>query len=353
MPTFHINQEDLPKIAILISKIKSGIVTINTEEERRKTVDFLNKKRNRRRKRIHKCYFPNCENDAIRNSHSISNKLMLEPISENKLVYTLGADTFKGNRTIEKKPIKEISTFSGFCSEHENIFSFEKKGVLENVGDFRLQLFRTICRHLHLVEFEIDNIDEYKEELLSIVKNKLEGWYYENRIKTNKEVVCEFIVEEFFGFLSTAKEQRKKDFNFTQKTWYKYALMNSDNKRDLIFIEEYFSVNKMLPIALSGAALFENCKRDKIGTPNFEEMYYINIFPNKKKTTIYIAAPVTQKEKVNHLNIEIQENTEKFIIDIMTQKVDMWALKPSFWEGLHFSKRKEIMDLIKIGAKLD
>ena len=136
-----INKEDRLVILKFFQEMKLGEFLFKDESLQRKVLAEINKKNKKRKQKKQACSFPCCDNLAIQKSHTLSDKLMLEPISENEHVYTIKVDTFNGKNIIDKVSIHGFSTFPGFCEKHENLFTFEKEGRLTKVRNCKCSYF--------------------------------------------------------------------------------------------------------------------------------------------------------------------------------------------------------------------
>lgn len=333
-----IHKKDIPVIETFIQQVGTGEVLWVEEPERRKIVDRLNKKRRKRKQKTQICSFPECGEIAIQKSHTLSDKLMLEPIAENKHIYTVKADTFKGKNVVDKISIHDFSTFPGFCEKHENLFTFEKEGCLTNGKELQMQLFRSVCRHIHFLEYEIDSLTDYIDTIEPFVVEKIRRWYESVILESDFDTILRLVKNHFLGVYRLMIKQRKLDLDFTKNTWYR---PNADNFGNVIdyekFHDELIIVPKLLPLALSGPVLFDDCDRDFEQTPNFEQMYYVNLFPNKNKTLIHLVSLKKEMGKIVFISDRFEDGFEKgsvYLQKWITENLDLWALNPSYWENI-------------------
>jgi len=341
-----INKEDRLVILKFFQEMKLGEFLFKDESLQRKVLAEINKKNKKRKQKKQACSFPCCDNLAIQKSHTLSDKLMLEPISENEHVYTIKVDTFNGKNIIDKVSIHGFSTFPGFCEKHENLFTFEKEGRLTNGKELQMQLFRSICRQLHFLEYEKDNLTTYLETIEPFLEQATKNWYEKSIMKSDYNVILNLIKDHFLSSFRLMIKHRKLDIDFTRNVWYKPNANNFGNVIDYnLFHDELIVVPKHLPFVLSGPVLFNDCDRDIEGTPNFEKLYYVNLFPNENKTLIHLASLRTQKERIV-LIAETFENSfeegSRYIQRWLMENLDLWALKPSYWENTPLNIKEEI-----------
>ena len=345
-----LNTADLGFIDSLIQTI----ITTSpfSEPERKHLIDQLNKERKTRWGKIGKCYFPNCTNKAIQNSHSLSDKMMIDPISENRHVCGPAVNTFTGKYEIQKISANKASIFPGFCQYHESLFTFEKEGMMSNGKELQMQLFRTICRQLFFLKHERDNLSIYREimgkKLLSIIDELL---ITAPPLKTPIDTVKGYIDSEFLGRLDLMIYQRNKDIDYVEDNWYK---PNADGFGELLsgkYYDELVAYNGLLPVVLSGPVLFDNCPRDNEGTPDFEYVFYVNIFPNGGKTHVHMASLRKQKDKLEKLAEQFEKDSKvlrTYIPEWMVKQSEHWYVSPKYWDTLDKSIKEKIIQELAV-----
>lgn len=115
----------------------------------------------------HTCLYLECSNKAI-SSHSQQEKRSLKSIAKNGHVYALNADfghsyNFKTDDyklSFKLTGIGQASTFSGFCSKHEDIFKiFEDNGLdIKNNDHISRLHYRTLMYNYSQTRKEIERI---------------------------------------------------------------------------------------------------------------------------------------------------------------------------------------------------
>lgn len=112
------------------------------------TTKFFDKlQRNLSKKSKYKCMFPDCEMTSIA-AHSISKEFFLRNISENGKVYLPlpirdDSATFKKIR-LKLEGIDRVTTFNGFCLNHDNLFKNIDTNGISTYSDVLLQIYRSL-----------------------------------------------------------------------------------------------------------------------------------------------------------------------------------------------------------------
>lgn len=116
------------------------------------------------------CSVPDCGNGAVRRSHTIP-RASLALIAEHQHVISPAFDWDTGQLTTDSVGINLASTFPGFCTEHELMFStFESALAMDGPQDYLMQIFRTICREIAAKEHHIRHLAVVREALAEQVR---------------------------------------------------------------------------------------------------------------------------------------------------------------------------------------
>jgi len=164
------------------------------------------------------------------NAHSIQNKGQLEQIAENGHVYGVSNNYTdiiknKGRVSYKKIGIKTISTFLGFCKNHDNelfepIDNFPLKPINQQV---MLYGYRSLCRELFVKENSLNMI---KKQLASDISNE-----------TIKSYLCALDTGLAFGL--TNLQAHKNIYDRSLKNEYyddiRFVLFTSDQKQTIAF----------------------------------------------------------------------------------------------------------------------
>lgn len=133
-------------------------------------------KRNKEWTKSHTCMYPYCNKKSIKRSHSIQRATSLKLISEKGYVLTptLIERPDKLEYIMQPIGIKDASTFPGFCEEHEKIFnSYEIDGIFKEDKDYKLQVFRAICREIAFKNNELEWMEKSYEAYMNLIQNLL------------------------------------------------------------------------------------------------------------------------------------------------------------------------------------
>lgn len=319
----------------------------NNEAERLALVYQFNKERSKRWEKIGKCYFPLCSNNAIKKSHSLSNKLMIHPISKDGHVFGPKFNAVTGKYDVAKISVGKASVFPGFCEHHEKLFTFEKEGEMSNGKELQMQLFRSICRQLFFLKHDRDNVGQYLKDMRKLLLASVEkSLSLAPLLKTSTDELKSYIDSKRIGNYDLQVEQRDKDITYTEETWYK---PNADGFGNLLsgnFYDELIVCTTFLPIVFSAPILFDDCPRHDNGTPNFDYAFYVIIFHNKGKTHVYMVSLKKQKDKLKALaaSFEKEPILHAYLRNRLLKDCDHWYLSPKFWNDLDENSKKRIIE---------
>lgn len=112
------------------------------------------------------CIYEGCQQPSIKRSHTIQKSGPLSLIAENRHVLQ-PCFTRKGKIEMVSVGLNKASVFPGFCIKHEKLFdNFETSKKLDTDRDVVLQCYRTVCRELFRLEFEIEFLENGLEEYI-------------------------------------------------------------------------------------------------------------------------------------------------------------------------------------------
>jgi len=270
----------------------------------RKTQKSVNKKK-------HTCLYPNCSNIAV-SSHSQQRNRSLKSISRDNHVYTLNADLghsykFKNdefNISFKLTGIGEVSTFNGFCNDHENLFEiFEQNGL--DVHDQRAVSYlhyRTLMYGYSKIRREIERIEFDKEQ----------------SIKTFQNINTESILTEILQMRNIEL------INFKNQSDIVIQHIENDNKDFLSFLTVELSEN--IGVSSSGNSMLNN---DNKNSPIFS----FNILPDENSTIIIITW------------LRIYDNQAKWLVELFNKDLELLinliafyltediSISPDLWES--------------------
>lgn len=119
-----------------------------------------------------KCSYPACDEQSIKNSHTIQAAALKQAFGQD--LFSPTWDNKTASLTVKKTSAAKSSIFPGYCTQHENMFEFERSIQLENNRDNALQAMRTLHREAWLVESRIsfsDAIEGLAKKILAVDKN--------------------------------------------------------------------------------------------------------------------------------------------------------------------------------------
>lgn len=344
-----IHKDDNEKLNKFLFEIKED--TKNLKNERHYKI-FKNALYNANREkwtRAEKCYFPFCNNPAITDSHSISNKLMLNPIAENGHLISPRLNLFTEKIEVNNPiGIKKASVFPGFCREHENKFRFENEGEIKSESELQMHLFRSVCYHLHFLKAEKKKSILIRDYFSDLFLPLIDDFISCNpKLITSKTEVRSFLESEILGERKLRVRQRKADIKYTMKNWFYPNANYFGKKLPSSLFSQSIELKPLLKIALSAPYLLKGTPVDHENSPDFNFNIYINVFPNKGKSMIHL---VSKKERKNEL-VELANSFEKspglglnFIQRIMLFHTENWFMAPSIWNGLPLGIKEKLLN---------
>lgn len=288
------------------------------------------------------CMMPNCINKPIKYSHTIPESI-LRKISDNTgHLYYPKHICSSYNYEIDSIGVAHASTFSGFCSTHEQKFAFEKEGNLhdESIG---LQNYRVLCRDLFLLqnvkarhEFMLE---KYNQELLEYHRTLL------NNIKQSGEIT--YVADENSKNMTKNIETVDAEITYIRNNFYDTyfsCIVNDDDTISTMVLEMPYK----LPIALAGRSNFA-CKNDSGAISIFTVV--LSVFPSDSSTHLILSYKSEDQNKFTKIirgydTLSILD----FIESWMIYGTDHWYISPDYWNNLGSGLKNRILnDLLIIG----
>ena len=293
-------------------------------------------------KKIRKCIFPGCTSLCIKKSHTIQ-RACLQTISESQHLLTPG--TKEGETIIVPIGINEASTFPGFCQVHEEVFKeFEKSKKFDTDKSFYLQILRTICREIVIMESQISgfqrtktNYIQYRNLQLTRRFKELSGLILSPALKSIN-VECENsrlkAIENKISEISSRLKQLKK--------LYRKLYSDINSTRSSKFCIEPIEFDWVMPVALAGMTGL-TIKRSK-SCHNI--ILFMNIIPFENKTLVILGGEsknkgLIQKYKETFCNPLAAIN---IIERWMVYGSDHWFIRPSVWDKIPNERQKLILE---------
>lgn len=296
------------------------------------------------RKKVRQCKYPGCSTKSISKSHTLQ-RASLELISESQ--HVLRPEFKEGRIVISSVGINEASTFPGFCQLHEGVFSeFERdKNICTDKG-CQLQVFRTICREIVLLESQIEGLIKIKDDYIKYRNSQFElrvkeilgpclsGNLKNINLKSDNWRITLFNreFEKLEKQLKTLRKQFKRLFSDIKSNKY---------QRFCICPVE---LDWIMPVALAGRANF--CM--KIRQTYKDVSVFINVIPFENKTLAIIAGDSRNEEYIENYSTLFYNplNALNIIERWMVHGTDHWFIKPSVWNKLPIERQNRIIEAI-------
>jgi len=333
-------------IDIIELELKSIVTKFKGSDQYRTIVAKAEKKKHDFMKKIGPCYFQGCANKSVRKSHSISNRLMLEPIAENGRLMSPVLDGFTGSYKAEILGLKKATIFPGFCQEHENAFLFEKEGLIKTDLELQKHLFRTICYQLHFLKSELIKLELaeslFYDHFVPIFKEKIDR----NKLKSDKTELVRYFSSCMLPDYELKSKQLKSDIAFLTENWYGPHFESFGSGLPEGFYSEIIGCTVLNKIAVSCPVFFPNSPYDKNGMPDFRFEYFVMVFPNNGTTHIYLVCLSEQQEELVNLAELFEragDRTTDYIFDLIKSKTENWFLAPSTWSKLTLDGQQYIL----------
>lgn len=292
-------------------------------------------------KKQRKCML--CETPAI-NSHLLQRKGVLNNIEDKGHIVQLRVNnSFKikkeGLTKVEKVGINKAMAYKLFCNKHDtDVFKEIEKKPLD-VNDYKSNLlfaYRALCSELHKKEISID--------LNTRILNSSHFSTRHDYLKTIQYLTNQYKIGE------------------TQLKWYKKEFENEIFKKteNSNFIFKNVKVD-YVPICASAiySPIFEPHINNLIyGAKKRYDYLFINVIPQKNNLYIVLGY---HKEQVNsYIKNYISEwenlkqiDLSKKLTDLVSTKIETWAISPDYFNQIDKSKIKALKDYWnKNGANL-
>lgn len=300
-------------------------------------------------KKIRNCIFPGCTSLCIKKSHTIQ-RACLQIISESQHLLTPG--TKEGKTIIIPIGINEASTFPGFCQVHEEVFKeFEKNKKFDTDKSYYLQILRTICREIVVMESQISgfqraktNYIQYRNLQLTRRFKELSGPIISPALKSIN-IECENwrlkAIENNINEFTSQLKQLKKLYRKL------YSDIKSENSSKFCIAPIEF--DWVMPVALAGMTGL-TIKRTK----RYQDIIlFLNVIPFENKTLVILGG----ESKYNEL---IQKYKESFCNPLAATNIierwmvygsDNWFIRPSVWDKIPKERQQLILEGISKADK--
>lgn len=257
----------------------------------------IEKKRNKyfSRKNSLPCLCSNCNRSAV-NSHAISKKVSLDPISKDKHLKHFNSKRLKNTKDFycEDVSIDLATTFKGFCCEHEKLFEkLDNTKDRNSIYELLLQSYRSICFSLYNVQVvkKFQNIensfvkDRITCEILRGHLGKEAGILTDSQLMQMFEELLQMRSGKFLEEVRILEEYKKyiEDTLFSQSELFKKHINSIKN---YIFCEEscelgifYKKLDFCVPVSLLNYHILSIC--------NEKNILLFNLIPYEDCSDIY------------------------------------------------------------------
>lgn len=288
------------------------------------------------------CMHDGCSNLSVPRSHTISLGASIRLIADNGHVQTprYGA----AGLDLVSVGVREASTFPGFCTEHEMMFSaFETQKAMTEEQHFRLQAFRTICREIFSKRHQ---------------KQKAEAMLAEHRLRRG-----EFIIARMQSARPFAPPLGVSGLSFENDEIENRLVRHlADIQSDLPELEALYegildeiqhgsdhlamlvaNFDIQLSVCLSGFGVL-NYKRDGEAKRG---LCFLAIIPEAGNTKIMLgAAP----EHSDAIDLHAQDQSSFSVLEMleswMIHGTDHWFIAPSAWSAIPAARQRAICERI-------
>lgn len=303
--------------------------------------------RKRWKKKI-KCVFPGCSERTL-DSHTIQRGGPLKVISEGRRVLTPRLDLGAKGLVMTEVGIGEASTFPGFCSTHEQLFSeFEQTGDLTKDRHVALQVFRTVCREVVRTQLQIANVEAGLEKYdglvahqgIKFIASQIEQSF---RISENLKITDVSLegVSNARARVLKALEEARNTMRMLQKNFFNQALGDATGGAEGL-AHFQITVEQTVPFCLAGLGNFHIQEGNKVTNV----VAILNVWPTTTKTIITMAV---QNEHKDALNLYV-DNCLKKILGLVTMLEtwmvngsDHWFITPSAWRKIPSTRQNQIL----------
>ncbi|TKC04355.1 hypothetical protein [Pedobacter frigoris] len=283
------------------------------------------------------CMFLGCVQRAINNSHTIQKATSISTISEDGHLLWPTFNHKKGVLELSKIGLNYASTFPGFCRAHEQMFNpFEEKKDMSTEQDFRLQVYRSICREIVENKRSLDTSLLRRNQYILFRDNKLSEMIRAEADALHidsKSIVS--MRHEFVDWrLRELNKSVKQSEAYLADLHKLYLSIHNDlvkNKAQKVFVQA-MEVDWVIPCCLAGRGGFKLNNKSKRRAD-----IILNALPYENKTFLILASHFKDKRFVDtYINSFTKHpfHLIKMVESWMLYGSDHWFIRPSVWESL-------------------
>jgi len=318
-----------------------------TEGDRHAFVFGIRAARKKNQRKPRRCSFPGCANMSIPSSHSLQRNGPLAAIAEEGHVLTPEVSLTKGRLDMIRIGIGEASTFPGFCSEHERVFSeLERRRDLAKDEDIALQVFRTICREIVIKRQQVDDCKLWLKSWENVVNNRA--------VEILEEKLAESLSEYLPLRSISVRGTRLEEALCTQLARLEHEASDLETE----FLPKSFEevnrgsdglshfvcrIGQYIPVCLAGLGTFHVKANEQVASVSC----ILNIWPTTDGVTISMAVSKPHNDFLQaylsrqlNRSIGVLEMVETW----MVRGSDHWFIKPSCWTRIPPDRQLNILE---------
>jgi hypothetical protein len=292
------------------------------------------------------CMYRGCPNTGIARSHAIHRAGPIEQIAEQQHVLTpaFGQDGMTMNRV----GVREASTFPGFCTTHEQLFSgFETTGQIADGHQTALQAFRTVCREIARKRHDVEHVrallSAYRETRLNYFKTSILAAAPHVDVRDVNEKGN--AMEELMASFVAEGQSTLQELDELYDELFQYVDSGSPEPciRALNISPD---IHLEIPVTLSGLGVL---RYQDAAHARHRALCLLGIFPQGKIALTFVAAVRRHSDAVALCTKRMLSGFGSLhaMESWMVYGSDHWFIRPSAWEAIPESRRSLILKAIE------
>lgn len=320
---------------------KDHTVIFPSREERLRLFYALRKRRSKNWTTPGLCMHAGCTATAIPRSHTVPMSASLKVIAENGHVVT---PRF-GESGIEmvRIGIREASTFPGFCTTHEALFSgFESELRLTEESHFYLQAFRTLCREIftkkHYKLMLESELDEYRGLRIAFVNARLDETRAQRPLKVTS---LQFDNDPTEKRILDRIDSLSRDLLELDTLYHGLLDQLHSSGSQVSVIAGIFDLQ--LPVCPSGLGVLHY----RVAGVANRALCFLGIIPEATETKIILGA---EKQHAEALAVHMRDESSPAVLERLERWMcngsDHWFMRPSAWAAIPQARKDAICERI-------
>jgi hypothetical protein len=350
--TGRFSQEQLQKLDEAFDKVLATLsgkpIEILGPESMQKAFAFtLWETMERKARRPRRCVMPGCMNQSIPASHTLQRNGPLAAIADKNHVLSPSFDLRRCAHVMGRIGIGRASTFPGFCSKHEAMFSeLEARRSLTTDDDVKRQVFRTVCRELFEKRRDCHDLESYLrvwQIVISLYGSQMVNAAMGTLLPPNNKVrsVTTNSTSPLERFITHELEVARENVHWLDTVMLPASLADVEN-REPSLAHVVFRIEQSLPVCLAGLGNF--CVQSGERVEPITAM--LNVWPTPQGVTIVMSAPVESQE---HLHTYFYSRVARSLGPLemvetwMMNGTNHWFIQPSVWEKIPAGRAARIL----------